>query len=129
MKRKHIVVVGSSFAGFTAALELKKELGDRHDVTVIAKSDRCVFIPSLVGVPFGLHSTGEITFMTRPPLEQLGVRFRHDEVTRLSLQNRTVTTKRGDEHYDYLGPQTQLRRDPGSRASRLYAIHHDVGRC
>jgi sulfide:quinone oxidoreductase len=117
MKRNHIVVVGSSFAGFTAALELKKRLGDRHDVTVLSKSEQFLFMPSLIWVPFGLRGREDITFDVRAPLERHGVRFRHVEVTRLSLENRTVRTKDGDETYDYLliatGPKPNYAAVPG----------------
>src|SRR6266487_3319846 len=36
MARKRIVVVGTSFAGFTGALELHELLGNDHDITVVA---------------------------------------------------------------------------------------------
>jgi sulfide:quinone oxidoreductase len=102
MNRKHVVIVGSSFAGFTAAIELKRRLGDHHDVTVISKSDQFLFMPSLVWVPFGLRAKEDITFAVRPRLEAAGVRFRHDEVTRLDLGGRVITTRNGQERYDYL---------------------------
>ena len=54
MSRKHIVVLGGSFAGMTCAIELKKQLGERHDITVIAKSADFLFAPSLIWVPFGV---------------------------------------------------------------------------
>src|SRR5262245_56160694 len=102
MKRKQIIVLGSSFAGLTAAIELKHRVGDRHDVTVISKSDQFLFVPSLIWIPFGMQAVDDITFPVRPRLEEAGVRFRHDEVTRLDLGARVVTTRNGDEPYDYL---------------------------
>ncbi len=51
--KKNIVIVGGSFAGLTAAYELKRKLGDRHNVTVVDKNGRFTFIPSLIWVPFG----------------------------------------------------------------------------
>ena len=33
---KSIVVIGGSFAGLTAALELKRDLGDTVEVTVVS---------------------------------------------------------------------------------------------
>jgi NADH dehydrogenase FAD-containing subunit len=102
MQRKRIVVVGSSFAGFTAATELSSLLGVEHEVTVISKSDQFLFMPSLIWVPFGLCSKEDITFSVRPALEEHGVRFQHDDVTRLDLEHRTVTTTKGHQRYDYL---------------------------
>ena len=36
MARKRIVIVGSNFAGFTAAMELAKCLDGRHDIIAAA---------------------------------------------------------------------------------------------
>jgi len=117
MERKRIVIVGSNCAGFTAAIELKSKLQDRHDVTVISKTDQFLFMPSLIWLPFGLRTKEEVTFSVRPPLEKHGVSFRQSEVTRLDLDNRTVITKHGDESYDYLviatGPKPNYGAIPG----------------
>jgi NADH dehydrogenase FAD-containing subunit len=102
MKRKRIIVVGSSFAGFTAAVDLHEQLGAEHDVVVISKSDEFLFMPSLIWVAFGLRSGEDITFAVRPALEKQGVRFQHDEVTRLDLERRVVSTRAGHERYDHL---------------------------
>lgn len=107
--RKKIVVVGSGFAGLTAALELKQRVQDRHDVVVIAKSDRFLFSPSLIWIPFGLQAGEDIAFPVRPRLEEAGVEFRHDEVIRLDLVGRAVITRSGLLPYDYLVIATGAR--------------------
>lgn len=48
-----VVVLGGSFAGLTAAFDLKRMLGSHVDVTVVSRSERVWFIPSLIWVPFG----------------------------------------------------------------------------
>ncbi len=40
MARDRIVIVGSSFTGLTAALELAKRLNGRHEIVVVANSER-----------------------------------------------------------------------------------------
>ena len=50
---KRAVVVGSSFAGMTAALELRKRLDARHEVVVLDPHADFTFIPSLIWLPFG----------------------------------------------------------------------------
>ncbi|HYU15536.1 MAG TPA: FAD-dependent oxidoreductase [Candidatus Acidoferrum sp.] len=102
MNSKHVVVVGSSFAGFTAAVELRRMLDERHQVTVISKSDEFLFMPSLIWVPFRLRTREDITFAVGPALARHGIRFRHDAVTRLDLDRRLIATGTGDERYDYL---------------------------
>ncbi|MEB3101320.1 hypothetical protein [Ferviditalea candida] len=49
----NIVVLGAGFAGQTAALYLKKELGRQHKVTVVNPWPRFTYIPSLVWVGIG----------------------------------------------------------------------------
>jgi sulfide:quinone oxidoreductase len=45
-----IAVLGGSFAGLAAAFKLKRDLGERAQITVIARDPRFVFIPSLIWV-------------------------------------------------------------------------------
>jgi sulfide:quinone oxidoreductase len=42
-----ILVVGGNFAGATAALEIKRKLKDKVDVTLIDRNENFVYIPSL----------------------------------------------------------------------------------
>ena len=102
MKRKRVIVLGSSFAGFTAATELRKHLGSEHDITVISQNDQFLFMPSLVLVAFGLRSREDITFAVGPALGEKGVGFKHAEVTRLDLERRVISTRTGHERYDHL---------------------------
>jgi sulfide:quinone oxidoreductase len=43
-----VLVVGGSFAGLTAAFEIKRKLKDKVNVRVIARQEEFVFIPSLI---------------------------------------------------------------------------------
>ena len=70
MPRKRIVVIGGSFAGMTAAIEMKNKLGDRHDVTVFSKAKDFLFMPSLIWVPFGRRKREDITFPLAPVFEK-----------------------------------------------------------
>ena len=117
MSQKRIVVVGSNFAGFTCASELKRALGDRHRVTVISKTHEFLFSPWLALLAFGKRTRAELTFSIRAPLEKHGLRFREEEVTRLDLERRRVLTRSGEERYDYLviatGPKANYAAVPG----------------
>src|SRR4030042_1254840 len=72
-----IVVLGGSFAGLTAAFTLKRELGDRADVTVISRDPSFTFIPSLIWVVPGWRKPGQITFEIGPSLSRKRIGFRH----------------------------------------------------
>ena len=66
MSGPRVVVIGSSFAGLTAALEARRRLGDDARVTVLDPRPDFTFIPSLIWVPFGLREPDDITFPLAP---------------------------------------------------------------
>ena len=117
MERKRIVVVGSSFAGYTGALELKHLLGDAHDITVIAKSADFVFIPSLIWYPFGLREKKDIAFDVKPIYAKHGIQFLEAEAMRFDPAAKQVVTTAGPIDYDYLligtGPKVDFESVPG----------------
>lgn len=117
MERKRVVVVGSSFAGYTGALELRHLLGEEHDITVIAKSADFVFIPSLIWYPFGLREKKDIAFDVRPIYAKRGIDFIEAAATSFDLENKQVITTAGSIDYDYLligtGPKVDFDSVPG----------------
>lgn len=114
---KKILVVGSNFAGFQAALDLKKQLGSGHDITVISKSDKFLFMPSLIWVPFGLRNREDITFPLKPIYKKKGIRFVQADVTKIDPKARQLAHSGGSESYDYLvlatGPVNDFAAVPG----------------
>jgi NADH dehydrogenase FAD-containing subunit len=101
MTARRIVVIGGNFGGLTAALELKHELGADADVTVISASDRFLFNPSLIWLPFGKRSASGITFPLEPVFDAHGINFAHAEATAIDPVARTVSTTAGRHSYDY----------------------------
>lgn len=121
---KHVVVLGGSFAGLTAAYQLKRELGDKVRVTVIDKSDQFVFIPSLIWVPFGWRSPDRISFPLKKAVESKGGVFRQAAARKIDPDGRTVDISHPSDParterlaYDYLliatGPHVQFDAVPG----------------
>lgn len=108
---KSILVLGSNFAGYTAALELRERLGRLHRITVVSAQDRFVFMPSLIWLPFGLRSESEVTFPLKPVYDDKGIAFRHGKVEAIDLERRLVSTSAGPESYDYLVIATGPRND------------------
>jgi sulfide:quinone oxidoreductase len=117
MERKRIVIIGSSFAGYTAAISLAKRLGDRHQVVVISDSDQFVFIPSLIWLPFGARIAKDISFPLAPIYRDKGISFLHTRATAIDLERRVVETQERPESYDYLliatGPKPDYASIPG----------------
>lgn len=97
-----VLVLGGNFAGLTAALSLKHDLGADVDVTVVSKSDRFLFNPSLIWIPFGKRKAKDIVFPLAQTFESHDVEFVHDEATKIHPKTQTVQTSRGAHSYDYL---------------------------
>jgi len=120
MDRKRILVVGTNFAGYTAALELKELIGDNHDITVVANTHKFLFFPSLIWYPFGLREEKDITFDVRPIYQSHGIAFIEAEVIGFEPTQNRVLLRQGDPlSYDYLligtGPKVDYDYIPGLR--------------
>lgn len=114
---KRILILGASFAGYTAALELRQRLGQEHTIRVVAQTDEFLFMPSLIWVPFGLRKREDITFSVAPLFEKKGVEFSKAKVTSIDLAARRVETTERTETYDFLviatGPKLNYEAVPG----------------
>ncbi|MBS1152203.1 MAG: sqr [Myxococcaceae bacterium] len=102
MARKRIVIIGSNFAGFTAAVALKGLLRSAHDVTVISRFDQFVFHPSLIRLPFGARTAQQAAFPVRPTFAEQGIAFRDEGALKLDLAGHKVITPTTEERYDFL---------------------------
>ena len=115
---KRAVVVGSSFAGLTAAFELRKRLDASTEVVVIEPRDKFTFIPSLIWVPFGMREPDDVTFDLEPVYTKKGIRFINEAAKGFDLEAQTVTTTGGQEvSYDSLllatGPRLAFEKIDG----------------
>src|SRR6266498_292223 len=99
MSNAKVVVLGGNFAGLTAALSVKHELGNDVDVTVVSKSDRFQFNPSFIWIPFGKRTANEVVFPLAETFESHAVDFIHGEAMTIDPQSQTVETSRGA--FDY----------------------------
>ncbi|MEL7208872.1 MAG: FAD-dependent oxidoreductase, partial [Actinomycetota bacterium] len=134
MSRKRVVVLGSNFGGLTAALAVKHELDGDVDVTVISPSDRFLFNPSLIWLPFGKRTPEDITFPVEPTFTEHGVDFVHAAATELQLGENRVATADGTHDYDYLVIATGYRNNfdavpglgPGGNAYNITTLEDAV---
>lgn len=93
---QRVVVIGSSFAGLTAALELRKHLHARHEVVVLDPRESFTFIPSLIWLPFGLRTPDDITFPLAPLYERTGIRYINEAAARIDTDAHVVSTTSGE---------------------------------
>jgi sulfide:quinone oxidoreductase len=110
-----VLVLGSNFGGLTAALALRYELDaeqvDDVDITVLSPSDRFLFNPSLIWLPFGKRSSADITFPVAPTLEMHRVHFVQRAAELIDTDRRVVVAGDRDYRYDYLVVATGYRND------------------
>ncbi len=120
--RKKVLVLGSNFGGLTAALAVKHELHGDVDVTVISPSERFLFNPSLIWLPFGKRSAKQISFKVGPTFTEHDVEFVHAAATAIDPEHKLVTvadsSTEGTQYaYDYLviatGYQNNMDAVPG----------------
>ncbi len=115
---QRVVVLGSSFAGLTAALEIRKHLDDGHEVVVLDPRDHFTFIPSLIWLPFGTRSADDVTFPLAPLYGRKRIRFVNAAAASIDVAGHRVTTGDGEAiDYDKLlvatGPRLAFEKVPG----------------
>ncbi|MEX1028414.1 MAG: FAD-dependent oxidoreductase [Paenibacillaceae bacterium] len=118
------VVVGGSFAGLTAALELKRKGGKAHEVVLVSNSTVFTFIPSLIWVPLKWREIKDITIPIEPVLRKAGVQFIHTDALEVDPETNILSTKQGDIPFDHIviatGPQVLYDVAPGVREHAHY---------
>ena len=91
------IIVGGSYAGLAAALELRSRLPDNETVTVVSLSEDFIFFPSLIWVVQGERELADISFPVRPVLEKAGIRFLHAHLEHIDPENKSITIDHGQE--------------------------------
>lgn len=115
--RKKVLVLGGSFGGLTAALEVKRRLGERVEVTVISKEDRFVFLPSLPWLVTGHRQAAALTLPLSAILASRRIHLVHGTACGVDPAGMRVTTETESHDYDYLviatGPHLACEEIPG----------------
>ncbi len=114
----HVVVMGAGIGGMPAAYELRKRLGNGHEVTLIGASEHFQFTPSNPWVAVGWRTPEQVQVPIRPNVEKKGIRFIAESVARVEPEsNRLVLAGGGAVGYDYLvittGPKLAFDEVPG----------------
>lgn len=119
-----VLVVGGNFAGSTAAMEIKRKLKDKVEVTLIDRNKNFVYIPSLIWVPTRRREVAEIIVPRAEVLAKRGVNFVLDTAVKVEPSENKVYTEKGVYEYDQLviatGPKVQFDVAPGIKEHACY---------
>jgi len=98
-----IVVMGAGIGGISQVYELRKELGNEHEVVLIGDSGRFEFTPSNPWVAVGWRKQKQITVDLSETLQKHGIEFLSQGVKRLHPgEHRVELNDGGSLDYDYL---------------------------
>jgi sulfide:quinone oxidoreductase len=102
----NILILGGGFGGVVAAESLVKQLGERHQITLVSRTDKFLFYPDLVRLAFGKCERDDISFDLREAMLDRRIRFIKAEVARVDPFARRVVIAHGeiegDISYDFL---------------------------
>lgn len=109
---KNVVILGSNFAGFTAAMQLSKKRKRKDDlhITVISPTHDFLYVPSLIWVPFGRRKVEDIRFDLRPLFNKNNIEFIQQPAERVDPDKNLVYLPAGETvKYDYLVVATGVK--------------------
>jgi len=89
------IIVGASYTGLTAALELRRLLPASDTVTVVSANEDFIFFPSLIWVVQGERDPADIAFSIRPVLEEVGIEFVHARLESINPQDKSISLNTG----------------------------------
>lgn len=97
-----VVILGSGFAGLSAARALMRRLGGRCRVLLIDRHNYHLFTPLLFQVSTCDISPYDVAYPIRQFIGGQGIAFRRGMVTGIDLDQRRVELSDGEVTYDYL---------------------------
>ena len=100
-RRKQIVVLGGGSGGVVAATHLGRQLGDRHDVTLIDRRADHLFMPAFLFVMVGERRPADIA-RSLHELAKRNVNFIQAEVLGIDPVRQQVELQNQKIDYDYL---------------------------
>jgi len=99
---RRVLVLGSSFGGYNAAVTLKKLVPADVEITVVSTDDVFTFIPSLPWVVAGWKAPEKIQTPVADKFGRACVRFVKDTIVKLHPSENLAQGIAGDYNYDYV---------------------------
>lgn len=101
MAGKNVLILGGEVGGLVAANELRKRLSKEHKITIIDKSAKHLFTPSLLWLIFGWRKADKIQ-KDLSRLQKKGIEYLQAEIHKIDAANKLVLTSVKKLSYDYL---------------------------
>lgn len=120
---KNITVIGSGFAGLTAAKQLRK-FDENCRITLISPRPELHYLPSLIWIPSGLRKREDIIVPLGNFFSRMNIEYKQASVTGLRDGGRTVETSAGDVTNDGL-----IIASGGRFIKKLPGIEHAITPC
>ncbi|MBI2088460.1 MAG: FAD-dependent oxidoreductase [Deltaproteobacteria bacterium] len=92
--RKQIVILGGGSGGIVAATKLGRELGSKHDVTLVDRREDHIYMPAFLFLMVGQRKPGDITRKLKR-LEKRNVKFIQADVLGIDPDRQEVTLSAG----------------------------------
>ena len=103
MIRARIVVLGAGIGGVPMAFEMKENISDDHQVTVISDSPTFHFAPSNPWVPPKWRTPEELKIELAPVFQKKGIDFFQKAAIKVDPKNNKIDLDDGSAvEYDYL---------------------------
>lgn len=114
-----VIIIGAGTGGLPAAYEIKRALGQGHDVTMINERSQFQFVPSNPWVAVGWRQEKEVSFGMAPSLAKKNINFIAERVDAINTEENQVILANGQAvDYDYLvittGPALAFDAIPGA---------------
>jgi sulfide:quinone oxidoreductase len=119
----NITIIGSGFAGLTAAKALRKQLPEA-EISLVSPRAELMYAPSLIWIPTGLRKPADLIYPLERLFRKLNIRHIPASVTGLKNKGRTVITSQGEYDNDYL-----LIASGGRYIKKLPGIEHALTIC
>lgn len=121
--RKRVVILGGGSGGIVAATKLGRELGERHEVTLIDRRTDHVFMPAFLFLMVGQREPEDIIRKLKR-LERHNVRVLQAEIVGIDPSRQQVVLDRGTVSYDYLIVSLGLETAPELIPGFSEGAHH-----
>ena len=100
---KRVLILGGGAGGLLVAYRLWRELKrDEAQITVVDRSSRHVFLPSLPWVATGYRTLDDVSVELKALEARRGIKFVNATVMEVKAGDRTVVTDKGKLEYDLL---------------------------